>query len=229
MAHRRMLECRGLASIPVTVVAVATLFAAGALGAEDLSVQLFDDRVEVAGATPQGEVALISVQCFEIGFSSRLATDEAVAVDADSDGVVTYPLDQPPAESSLWVAVDVASARFGSGSPIEAAPFAFESSLGRTLQPGGADWVVAVDGRSHLELLLLRPGAAWSVTWVDGGLSEGTELADGRLTLLEPAWEPLGQATEPPGALQPSDLLVALEPSTFSLDAALVGGLDELP
>lgn len=196
---------------------------------QGLDVQLFPDRIEVRNAAEGGSVALLSAERIPVGFSSRVTVVTRSAEDADGDGVVSIPLEEPPAESSVWLAVDAQTGRYGAVSPIEGAPFPFRTPLGLAADPGSTQ-VPAVDGHARLHVLLSRNGGGvWHAEGADGGLAEETGVADGRLLLIAPAWELLAGAGNPPTSYRSSDLLIALDPDTLELDARTYGGLDALP
>ena len=188
--------------------------AASTLGAQGLGLELGEASVAISGLQSGSSALLLSVERHPVEFASRLETLVRSAADEDNDGQVEFPLDSPPAEASIWLAIDAATGQFGTASLIEGAPFPFPEPLGLTADPDSGGGVVGADGHSSMHLILVRPAAgAWQLVAVDGGLAEETGVADGRVALYAPQWEPLAGAAETPGELQPDDLLFAVDPT----------------
>jgi len=207
-----------------------TLVAAGSARAQPLPIEVSASSVRVSNVSEGGAVALFAGQRSRIGFSSRLEVWTSVATDEDADGVVDFSLEEAPSTTSIWVAVDATSGRFGAASPAEGAPFLLEPGLGRSEEAGGGRLVPAIDGLGAAHLFLIRRGVGvWIAQAVDGGLAENTGLADGRTLWIEPGWESLTGSDSSPGDYRPSDLLIAIDAAALSYDAGIFGGLNELP
>lgn len=211
--------------LPLVLTALA-----GAASAQtgSFSISLGPDWVAVSNATPGGTVALLSAVRTPVAFTSRVETALRTGQARPGNGSFRFELEGPLPESSVWAAVDVQTGALALASPVEGAPLAFVEPLGLSSQTGTA--VIAARGHPTLEFLLVRAGSgAWRAVAADGGISEGTGEADGLTSLLEPEWVALADSPASPGELLPTDLLVALDPATFELDAQVVGGLHELP
>lgn len=214
---------------PVLALAGIVALAPIVAHAEGLDVTLTDSGVTVGQATSGGQVVLLSVERRPVDFASRLETLVRSTADEDGDGQVTFALEAAAAEASIWLAVDAATGEFGLASPIEGAPFAFPEPLGLATAGSGGN-AVGADGHTSLHVLLARPGAGiWKLLAVDGGASEDTGVADGRVLLLAPQWESVAGAPESPGDLTATDRLFAVDAAALSIDAQLYGGLDALP
>ena len=219
-------------TLQITALAPIALFALAPPGAlaQGLAVELDETSLAVSGAGAGGQVVLLSVERRPVEFASRLETLVRSAADEDNDGQVEFPLDAPPAEASIWLAIDAATGQFGTASPIDGAPFPFPEPLGLTADPDSGGGVVGADGHSSIHLILVRPAVgAWQLMAVDGGLAEETGVADGRVALYAPQWEPFAGAPETPGELQANDLLFAVDSAALALDTRSFGGLNALP
>ena len=147
-------------TLQITALAPIALFALAPPGAlaQGLAVELDETSLAVSGAGAGGQVVLLSVERRPVEFASRLETLVRSAADEDNDGQVEFPLDAPPAEASIWLAIDAATGQFGTASPIDGAPFPFPEPLGLTADPDSGGGVV---GRRRSFLHPPDPGTPW--------------------------------------------------------------------
>ena len=217
------------------IAVAAGLFLAPVCVAESkstLTLTVTDYSVEVGGATPGGRIAILGSdrQQSEDGFGPVQVSLAELLIDEDGDGVESLERGPAISRASVWLAVDVESGQVTSatswGKPMET--FKVPLGLARPNESGVA--VVAADGQSEVELLLIRPGVgAWKALGVDGGRSEETGVTDGRVAFLEPAWEALSGDEDGPGDRRATDVLVAFDPTRLEIDIRSSSELAWLP
>lgn len=192
-----------------------------------LELQVADDRVEVTGITPGGEIALLSVwRQEEAHGGTRVTLLDEVLQDDDGDGAVTFEpatlgLDLGPIpELSVWVAADVAT-----GDSATATPGRFRPPLGDARRIGPS---VEID-LARPVTLWVRPGlGAFRAHVRDGEARDRDRGADGRVTLEPPSFGRLAgrpEQTGPPErrprppAFAAGDVVVGIDAGTLALVA----------
>ncbi len=192
-------------------------------------------EVIASGISPGGRAVFFAV-------TQEVAEDEvitlrrrdAVRLDADGDGVVSFDLGGPVAPRAIWLAVDLLTGAFvlttPSGDPPSQVAFEGEGLvLGGPLEPSDS----IADARTFLEVLLVRPGAsAWARTIADGGAGDADGKADGA---VEAALDTLlvidsgGESPPPPSRFVAQDLVFAFSPISLEVVTAsastLLGGV----
>lgn len=205
--------------------ALALLMAQASNAAGPFRLTVGPDALVASEATARGEVLFL-------GITREVAPDDVaeirrrleVLADEDGDGQVTYKLDQPMAQRSMWVAVDLTSGAFETASP-EGFRLRKVNWRGRgfTNRPDGRGSVE--DARPFAEVLVVRPGVgAWILRLGDGGPDDEDGTPNGRLEAALDRMSPLGDSPEPPAGFQRDDVVVLMDPNTMEMTLAKVGG-----
>jgi hypothetical protein len=198
------------------------------------SLSFETSEVVASGVTLGGRVVFFAVtQEISEDEVATLHRRDAVRIDADGDGVVSFDLGGPVAQRAIWLAVDLATGAYAlttpSGDPPSQAVFVGEGLvLGA---PVGAPDSIE-DARTFLEVLLVRPGvAAWARTVADGGTTDGDAKVDGA---VDAALDSLAQIdpetgeSPAPSRFVDQDLVFSFDPMSMEVVATsastLVGG-----
>jgi len=194
--------------------------------AQGLEVVLTPEGAEVSGASPGGEVALLSVwrEVNARGGTEVTLLDEALR-DEGGDGRVSFDLShvgRPLPELSVWIAVDVTT-----GDTAFATPSGFKPKLAEARYQGPA-------GRVELELsrpvvLWIRPGlGAFHSRARDGEGRDRDRAANGRVALGPGDFsrrsgrpDQLGRPADrtAPPAFSAGDVVVGVDAGTLALVA----------
>ena len=219
---------------PFALPALGLLFLPQALAAEELVLEIEPAALVVSGLEPAAEVVVygISRRAGEGGIRQRVE-HEALLVDDDDDGQVTFEMDAPVDYHSIWVVVDRFSGEYvvdvPPGSPRREVEFP-----GRGPEEGSRGQLNRLrhEGFGFVHLLLVRPGeGAWTVTAADGGPydSDGS-FADGVLLEIDQARAVAGEdgveegTAAPPERFAPGDVVVVIDSDRMSFYAARLPG-----
>lgn len=204
--------------------ALALIMAHASDAAGPFRLTVGPDALVASEATAKGKVVFL-------GITREIAPDDVaeirrrleVLADEDGDGQVTYKLDQPVAQRSMWVAVDLATGDFDTTAP-EGFRLRKVNWRGRGLKnrPDGRDSVE--DVRAFAEVLVVRPGTgAWILRLGDGGPDDADGSPDGRLEAALDSMTPLADSPEPPQRFQRDDVVVLMDPNSMEMTLAKVG------
>ncbi|MEM1207376.1 MAG: hypothetical protein AAGN66_29345 [Acidobacteriota bacterium] len=196
--------------------------AAGLMAADNLeltvtppappTVSVSGGDVTVSGVTASGDVALLGVVHGRQPWLGTVSPRAETLADNDGDGAVTHSTGDT-LEKSLWVAVDVATGRFGVGA---ADDFEIQAADAPSTVNGSGQ---LVDQRGSLLLLVVRPsGDVWYGQIHDGAAGDLGADSDGVLDANLGSLSPVGQLT--PGAPSPpplaslgsGDVVVGIDP-----------------
>ena len=183
-----------------------------------------ESAVVASGLTPKEKVAWFAVERrFDEDLSEELARRYDV-VDVEADGTARFPLKEPAAPSSFWVAVELKSGAF-----VVAVPNGFR--LARPQKPsrlGLRDGLAAdeiLDERPYLMGLVVRPGnGAWAFAGGDGGPRDEDGKNDGRLRFALDRLQPLAGSPEAPSKARGEDLWFIVDPAKMEI-AVHKGGI----
>ena len=219
----------------VTALAVPTLAQGGGDGLPDGHdathpiVAFEESSVEIAGATPSGDVVVFGLSREWTGYVHRVLRRE-VRLQTDATGAVRWELDEPVEPRSVWAAVDVATGSFAL-----AAPDGFEIERVELQAAGlGANARFLEREGRYLDLLLVRPsetlgggqgGSAedesgfWGMALRDGGDLDRDGAADSRLSVDVTELTALGDSSAAPERLRPRDVVIGVDPETLRVFA----------
>jgi len=188
-----------------------------------LSASFDGSTIHVAGMTPRGQVAVISVMREANGkMITRLNDTQQLLADPDGDGSVDYDLKRAVPPRSIWVVVDVAS-----GESLITAPGDFpkrESALpsGFVKNVPADEFDTLIGENLLLHVLWVRPGnggaGAWFLRAADGGSNDTDQKTNGRAVLSTAGFVPLGDSGKAPKKLKKGDVIVLLDP--FAMTSA---------
>lgn len=194
----------------------------------------FDQQgdVRVAGLAPGSTAVLLGAIHETQDFHARLSRVAEAATDTDRDGEVIFDLvDEKPAPLSVWLAADVDTGVSGmtTGS-VEFLPGLLPAPTMVSSERGGTPDRLRFAERDAVEAMLVRVGAgSWSISGLDAGSGETSEIPDGDLELDVGEFSFLVGGNGTPGALVADDLVLAIDPRSLewtiaSLRANLEGG-----
>jgi hypothetical protein len=140
-----------------------------------------------------------------------------------ADGTVRLDLDQPVADRSFWVVVDLASGRHAvagaSGFPLTRPEQAPQLAAGQ-----GSDADAIFDQRPYLMGLVVRPGTgAWSFEGGDGGPRDMDGRIDGQVSFALDSFDPLTGSPASPAKVSASDLWFVVDPYTMEISVSQGG------
>ncbi len=204
----RWLGALALAAISYTATATA---------AEPQLTIAFDDARVTAGGANSGAKVIV------VGYERRIQ-DRVQAVKrhhsvltADAGGNAVMKPDGGVSPHSVWVAVDVATGRFGTAAPgggsgqqIALRPESLKKdNLGQLRK--------FVSRLPRTYLLLVRPGAgAWDLMAGDGGRSDDDLVIDGKIEVSTESMKPMRGYGEAPKNFRKGDLIVGFSPDQLA-------------
>ena len=219
---------------PFVLLALGLLLLPQALSAEEPVLEIEPSALVVSGLEPAAEVVVygISRRAGEGGIRQRVE-HEALLVDDDGDGQVTFEMDAPVDYHSIWVAVDRSSGAYAVDVPL-GSPRREVAFPGRGPEEGSRGQLNRLrhEGFGFVHLLLVRPGErAWTVTAADGGpLDADGSFADGILLEIDQSRAVAGEGgveegtAAPPERFAPGDVVVVIDSDRMSFYAARLPG-----
>jgi len=177
-----------------------------------LSVTVAGDQITVTDAEPNGAILFIgSARGYE-NYTSVLRRHRAL-LPADAGGTRSLQPVGGVAEDSVWVAVELASGRYGTsatpGRPVR------ELAMGPSAlqRPGGGQSPKLVSQLPYAYFVLVRPGTgAWESTAGDGGTQDHDGNVDGAIQLALADLVQIRDAGPAPADVLPGDLLIVFSP-----------------
>lgn len=204
--------------IPLGAVLVTLLYVPAAAG---IDLQLGAESATVTGLPAGGRAVVLSGWRERVlDAVTRVTRIQEIVEDQDGDGVAELVPSAPIPTASLWIAVDLAT-----GDAVAVAPGGYRlRDIGtdpRQFRRGVGRFAV---GRTDLEILAVRPGVgAWYRPVSDGGPEDDDGTADGQVTPVLAALEPLGDSPPIPlDGLETGDVLAAIDVRTMELFAVRV-------
>jgi hypothetical protein len=200
-------------------VALAVLLTVAATaGAATRSDVAFEPDAVVVHVTPRAKVALFGIMRVPSGYGLKFAEHVKLETDADGDGVVQYDLAGVGGSDSMWLVVDLTSG----GSEIVGPnlPAGRRKALPAAAMKGRGSGVSATLSAPHPVALvwLARPGVgAWYASVEDGTSRDGDGAPDDSATAVLNAMRPVGDSPAAPGDFAPRDVIVSVDPFTFTL------------
>lgn len=186
--------------------------------AADLSASITANAVEVANATPGGDVVAMTMQLEAYRGGQREFSTAVVAKDDDRDGNVRLLDGRKTPRRSIFVIVDIATGRHVvlGGRDYRTRVITAPKHLLKE-EPDGISGFTGRDvPRSHM--LVVRPGAgAWRVAVGDGSFADGDKVNDGKVTLnFEEALAVSGQ-DKSPKRLKKGDIVAVIDPAQMEV------------
>ncbi len=175
------------------------------------SLSVEADRVIASGLAAHGEAILLSVSRQRIPWMHRIVHRTDLLTDSDGDGEISLRLDDPVADQSLWILVDLTTGGWIAATPNGGAPRHVDSVLAADTSRAAGRSEVSAD-RQQLHLMVVRPGiGAWQARLSDGGASDFDGASDGRLQATLGDLAPIGASPAAVSRFQPGDLLVGID------------------
>lgn len=188
----------------LAIGALLLLTSGSVLGAEKFSLEVTDSGIAIRGAI--GDVAWLGVANEPAGGNPRIVVRSMLFRQPNASDTPQIQLPDGVAPRSLWAAVDTITGEIAS---VTSKLFKLK------LKP--AEDVVEETSRFRIksewvELLIVRPGAGvWRMTAGDGGQNDEDGLSNGIIALPLSTAVPLGDATPPPAALRPKDIVIVID------------------
>jgi len=181
-------------------------------------------QVVVSGITPGGEVAWIAVAIERREWFPYRYHWRRLLLDDDGDGEVAFSRDKGIPLTSVFVAVDVATGEYATGSPPDyphPGPLELPANAA-VITPGGFLKLLRED-RLSADVLVVRPRVgAWALIVRDGGPVDEDGEPGGGISIILDAMIPLGPVDPGPGGLRAKDVLVLIDPDTLEYFAGQV-------
>ncbi|HEX8618818.1 MAG TPA: hypothetical protein VF911_14640, partial [Thermoanaerobaculia bacterium] len=205
----------------LTLFLIFTVSEARAASSATIQVHLQSNAIVAEGVSPKGEVILVGVSHESAQYKDIVRHWQRVTTDDDSDGRVTFTLDAPIQQGSIWVVADVRTARYGVATP-DGMKLPDVALASPAFRKGATGDVAALElARASALIVVVRQGAgAWRLhVEQDGKYDE--ERGDHAVMRVSPgSLKPLAGNAPPPPVLTPGDLLLVLEP--FKLEFVAV-------
>lgn len=200
-----------------TLLALLGLLASPMAAWGELRVTIEGATVVVKGATPGGDVALLSVWREQLldGPHTHRTTIEETLPDDDGDGLVEFTPKGVIPLMSIWAVVDEET-----GEHAIAVPEGFTLrkvtvgtlATGKEAEFGREEGVLRVS-RQELQVLIVRPkGGHWRGLVRDGIFRDADLATDRLLTLKLDELEPSEKADPRASALLQGDVVIAIDP-----------------
>ena len=207
--------------VRTVVILTALLLAAVAQAATPESLRVTADAttVTVSGVTPGESVVVFCVTRETRNYVHLLRRHQAVVVDGERAGKITY---QPPdgiAAESIIAAVEIGSGRIAVGSRPEVAPRELGEDAGHGFGRGINGELNRLQKRGQFcELLVVRPGTgAWTMKVGDGGQADRDHSSDHAVTIDVDELLPVeGAAAATPKQFRPGDVVFGVETHEFA-------------
>ena len=214
--------------IKTLIALLLTLLAANAVFAADppppLQIAVSTQDVRVTNVTPGGTVVIYSAGLANDGGLLRQREVGALVTDTAHSGSVTFSDGHSIPFRSVWIAVDMETARYVVGGPP-----GYEMSVRSfpTLHlHGDGDGTIGVFDLRQLagQMLVVRPkSGAWKVSAAEGGPNDADHIRNGQLSLSVEDAKPIGSSGPAPKRLKNGDIVAVIDPHRLDV---FITGLD---
>lgn len=144
--------------------------------ASELTLHVGSGRITVEGLTPGKEALVFSVGRKAMSHYSRTVQVAEVLADSDGDGRVELDAETPL--RSVWIAVDLQTARYTVGSPAEYSVHFSDALRGFSSTDGVLNGITASSVTASV--VYVHPGGgAWRFHAVDGGRGDEDQQSNG--------------------------------------------------
>lgn len=188
-----------------------------------IQVRLESNTIVAEGVSPKGEVVLVGVSHESAQYQDIVRQWQRVTTDDDSDGRVTFTLDAPIQQGSIWVVADVRTANYAVATPdgFKLPEVVLPDSSFRKSEKGD---VSAIElARASALIVVVRQGAgAWRLQVEQDGKYDEERGNHAVMRVSPGSLKPLAGNAPPPPVLTPGDLLLVLEPFKLEFMAARV-------
>ena len=204
-------------------LAIGFLLITGSSWAKTPLPLTFEAGAVVARVSPGAKTAWILIGQEPAGRGTKLIRRHDTLRDEDGDGIVRLALPRPPALSSIWIVVDLASANYA------IAGADGERVRVRTLPPSvfvarGKNRSAQLAQRGVVTVFVVaRAGVgAWITKIEDGTRADGDAAANGRTTAALNTMAVIGDSPASPADLHRDDLVIFVDPLTLAVHVASV-------
>lgn len=214
--------------IATPIALLLTLLAPIAVFAADppppLQIAVSSQDVRVTNVTPGGTVVFYSASIANDGGLLRQRKSATMVTDTARAGSVTFSDGRPIPFRSVWVAVEMDSARFVVGGPD-----GYDlnvRSFPTTHLHGDADGTIGVFDLRQVsgQMLVVRPkSGAWEVGASEGGAADADHARNGKLSLSVEDATAIGNSGPPPKRLKNGDVVAVIDPHRLDV---FITGLD---
>lgn len=192
--------------------------------AADLSASITANAVEVANATPGGDVVAMTVQLEAYRGGQREFSTAVMARDDDRDGHVRLLSGRKTPRRSIFVIVDVVTGRHVliGGQDYRKRVITAPKHLLKEESDGISGFIGREVLRSHL--LVVRPGVgAWRVAAGDGSPGDGDKASDGKVTLSVEETTSVAGKEKGPKRLRKNDVVAVIDPAQMEVFVLEIG------